>query len=69
MNERNRKQTPGSHIGRRLRESLERASDVVVSEHDQGFTAARPFAAAWVDYREYHEAQRLKSELLRTYRG
>ena len=30
---------------------------------------ARPFASAWLDYREYHEAQRLKSELLRTYRG
>jgi uncharacterized protein YprB with RNaseH-like and TPR domain len=68
MNERNKKHTPGSHIGRRLRESLERASDVVVIEQDQTMPT-RPFAAAWVDYREYHEAQRLKSELLRKYRG
>jgi uncharacterized protein YprB with RNaseH-like and TPR domain len=67
MNERNKKQTPGSHIGRRLRESLERASAVVVVEHEQA--SAAPFAASWVDYREYHEAQRLKSELLRMYRG
>jgi uncharacterized protein len=63
-----KKHTPGSHIGRRLRESLERASDVVVIEQDQTMPS-RPFAAAWVDYREYHEAQRLKSELLRRYRG
>ncbi|MGE5843830.1 MAG: hypothetical protein ACM32K_02930, partial [Syntrophaceae bacterium] len=58
----------GGHIGRRLRESLERASDVVVVEREQT-APVRPFAAAWVDYREYHEAQRLKSELLRRYRG
>jgi uncharacterized protein YprB with RNaseH-like and TPR domain len=63
-----KKHTPGSHIGRRLRESLERASDVVVIEQDQAMSP-RPFAAAWVDYREYHEAQRIKSELLRRYRG
>ncbi len=68
MNERNKKQTPGGHIGRRLRESLERASAVVVVEHEQA-SRCSPFAASWVDYREYHEAQRLKSELLRTYRG
>jgi uncharacterized protein YprB with RNaseH-like and TPR domain len=68
MSERNNKHTPGSYIGRRLRESLERASDVVVIEQDQTMTS-QPFAAAWVDYREYHEAQRIKSELLRTYRG
>jgi uncharacterized protein YprB with RNaseH-like and TPR domain len=68
MNERDKKRTPVSHIGRRLRESLERASDVVVIEQDQTMHS-RPLAAAWVDYREYHEAQRLKSELLRKYRG
>jgi len=68
MSERNRDHRPGSHIGRRLRESLERASDVVVVEREQT-APARPFAAAWIDYREYHEAQRLKSELLRRYRG
>src|SRR5512135_1454626 len=68
MSERNRDHRSGGHIGRRLRESLERASDVVVVERDQT-APARPFAAAWVDYREYHEAQRLKSELLRRYRG
>ncbi len=69
MNERNKKQTPGGHIGRRLRESLERAGDVVVVELEQVHAPARPFAAAYVDYREYHEAQRLKSDLLRKYRG
>jgi uncharacterized protein YprB with RNaseH-like and TPR domain len=69
MNERNKKQTPGGHIGRRLRESLERAGNVVVVELEQVHAPARPFAAAYVDYREYHEAQRLKSELLRKYRG
>src|SRR5512137_125560 len=68
MSERERDNRPGGHIGRRLRESLERASDVVVIEHDQAMPA-RPFAAAWVETREYHEAQRLKSELLRKYRG
>ncbi len=68
MNERNKKQGPGGHIGRRLRESLERASDVVIVEREET-VPARPFAAAWVDYREYHEAQRLKSDLLRRYRG
>ena len=49
MSERERDNRPGSHIGRRLRESLERASDVVVIERDQTMSA-RPFAAAWVDY-------------------
>src|SRR5512136_2768863 len=68
MSERERNSRPGGHIGRRLRESLERASDVVVIEHDQTMPA-RPFAAAWVETREYHEAQRLKSELMRKYRG
>ena len=68
MSERERDNRPGGHIGRRLRESLERTSDVVVVEREQT-VPARPFAAAWVDYREYHAAQRLKSELLRKYRG
>jgi uncharacterized protein YprB with RNaseH-like and TPR domain len=68
MSERERDNKPGGHIGRRLRESLERASEVVVIEHEQTMPA-RPFAASWVDYREYHDAQRLKSELLRRYRG
>ena len=63
-----KKHSTGSPIGRRLRESLERASDVIVLEQERTMPA-RPFAASWVDYREYHEAQRLKSELLRKYRG
>ena len=68
MNNRKEEHRTGSHIGRRLRESLERAGAVVVAEREPA-AAARPFGAAWVDVREFHEAQRLKQALLRRYRG
>lgn len=68
MNHDNRDKRPGRHIGQRLRESLERASEVVVTEREPA-TAARPFGAAWVDVREFHEAQRLKQDLMRRYWG
>lgn len=68
MNQGDRDKRAGSHIGRRLRESLEKASDVVVVEREPA-AAAKPFGAAWVDVREFHDAQRLKQELLRRYRG
>jgi len=58
----------GGHIGRRLRESLERASDVVVVEREP-VVAERPFGAAWVVDREFREARRLQQDLLRRYRG
>ena len=68
MDQTDRNRRIGSHIGRRLRESLERAGDIVVAEREP-VTASRPFGAAWVETREFHEAQRLKRELLRRYRG
>ncbi len=69
MSQQDKDSRPGSHIGRRLRESLERSSDIVVGERERADPPSQPFAAAWIDYGEYHEAQQLKQRLIRRYRG